>query len=350
MSVKLRWPLLFTSLTFLCVMMGWLSGDAWAQVPHPFAAPEQTLPMSTGGWFSQWTGQIAIWQSDFYRQLTGAVRAWKADGFAAWWLLVLSFAYGVFHALGPGHGKAILSAYVLANRETIRNGAILAFISALVQALVAIGLVAIAAGILNVTGAVMTQVTAWLELGAYGLLSALGVWLVIKHVVRPLGSMARKLTLGRLEHTHRHDQGHPLAHHDHHHEHNHAAHCDCGHTHIPSPEQVAGKLNWHKAWGAIVAIGLRPCSGAILVLVFALSQDFFVAGIAAALAMGIGTGLTVAALAVLSLTMGRLAESAGAGPSRPWGRVIGSTIQAIASITVLVFGLLLLSATWQYSL
>lgn len=345
MSVSRHLAVLMSSLAIVCAAMGWLLPEAWAQTPHPFATPEQTLPLSTGSWFSQWTGQIAIWQSDFYRQLTSAVRAWKANGFNAWWLLALSFAYGVFHALGPGHGKAILSAYVLANRETIRNGAILAFISSLVQALVAIGLVAIAAGILNVTGAVMNQVTAWLELGAYALLSALGIWLVFKHVIRPLARLARQALTRASDHAHHHDRHS----HEHGHEHEHSADCGCGHSHIPSPDQVTGKLNWRKAWGAVVAIGLRPCSGAILVLVFALSQHFFLAGVAAALAMGVGTGLTVAALAMLSLTMGRLAESSGGGQDRPWGRLIGSTVQAFASIAVLVFGLLLFSATWQYS-
>ena len=117
---------------------------------------------------------------------------------------------------------------------------------------------------------------------------------------------------------------------------------------MPDPSQVAGKLNWRKAWGAIVAIGLRPCSGAILVLVFALSQQFFVAGVAAALAMGLGTGLTVATLALMSLSVGRMAEAAGGGQGRPWGQIIGGTLQGAASIAVLVFGLLLFSAAWQY--
>lgn len=345
MPMRRRWLDFITSFTLLCMAIGWLSSDVWAQAPHPFVTPEQSLPISTGGWFSEWTGQIAIWQADFYRQLTSAVRAWKADSFNAWWLLALSFAYGVFHALGPGHGKAILSAYVLANRETIRNGAILAFVSSLVQACVAIGLVAIAAGILNVTGAVMNQVTAWLELGAYALLTALGIWLVFKHVIWPLSRVARQALTRASAHAHHHDSHN----HKHSHEHEHSADCGCGHSHIPSPDQVTGKLNWRKAWGAVLAIGLRPCSGAILVLVFALSQHFFLAGVAAALAMGVGTGLTVAALAMLSLTMGRLAESSGGGQASRWGRLIGSTVQAFAAIAVLVFGLLLFSATWQYS-
>lgn len=320
---------------------------ALAQSPHPFAVPEQRLPTPTTGWLAQWTGQIAIWQSEFYRELTGAVRAWKADGWQAWGLLGLSFAYGVFHALGPGHGKAILSAYVLANRETVRNGAILAFVSALIQALVAIAMVGIAAGILNVTGAVLNEVTAWLELGAYALLTVLGVWLVYKHIVKPvLAWLTRARSHEHHGHHHDHDHDHGHGHGHHHHAHDEA--CGCGHVHMPDPAQISGKLNWRKAWGAIIAIGLRPCSGAILVLVFALSQHFFIAGIAAALAMGLGTGLTVATLAMLSLTMGRLAESAGGGSDHHWGQLIAASLQGLASIAVFFFGVLLFSAAWQY--
>lgn len=332
-----RWALPLALGFLLCL----ITLSASAQGAHPFATPEQRLPAVSTGWFAQWTGQIAIWQSEFYRQLTTAVRAWKADGWQAWWLLSLSFAYGVFHALGPGHGKAILSAYVLANRETVRNGAILAFVSALVQALVAIALVGVAAGVLNVTGMMMNKVTAWLELGAYALLTGLGVWLVYKHLVKPI---ANRLGVSNAHHGH-HD------HHDHqdHQDHQHGQAC-CGHSHVPAPEQVSGELNLRKAWGAIVAIGLRPCSGAILVLVFALSQQFFMAGVAAALAMGLGTGLTVATLAMLSLTAGRLAEAAGGGQRQRWGQMIGATLQGAASIAVLLFGLLLMSTAWQYGL
>lgn len=327
-SMAVRW---FVVLVFLVAASLWFNGTVQAQSPHPFAVPEQTLNTPSLGWFDQWTGQIAIWQSHFYRQLTTAVRAWKADGLQAWWLLALSLAYGVFHALGPGHGKAILSAYVVANRETMKNGAILAFVASLVQALVAIALVGVAAGILNVTGAVLNEVTAYLELVAYALLVLLGAWLVYKHALKPILGLARS------------QQG------DHHHNHDHHDHANCGHSHFPAPEQVAGQLSWRKAWGAILAIGLRPCSGAILVLVFALSQQFFLAGVAAALAMGLGTGITVAMLALTSLSISRVMASAGGGQQRPWGRRIGHTLQAGAALLVFFFGILLFSAAWQYS-
>ncbi|MFQ6748933.1 nickel transporter, partial [Bordetella pertussis] len=167
------------------------------------------------GWLAGWFGQVAMWQAHFYRQLTGAVRAWQAEGGAAWMLIGLSFAYGVFHALGPGHGKAVIASYVLANRQTARNGAWLALLSALAQALVAVALVTVLAVALGATAAAMNRATQWLETAAYAVVSLLGAWLVWQKALRPWwGSKG----------------GHGHGHHAHHH----APGCACGHAHAPS--------------------------------------------------------------------------------------------------------------------
>lgn len=320
-----------------------LFDSAYAQSAHPFATPEQRLNLASTGWFAEFTGQMAAWQDHFYRQLTGAVRAWKQDGWAAGWLLGLSFGYGVFHALGPGHGKAVLTAYVLANRETIRNGALLAMLSAFLQAVVAIALVAIAAGVLQVSGVTMNRATWWLELGSYALMVALGAWMVYKHALKPVVSsvLARSRPPRHDDHahTHAHAPSHAHAHvHDEH----------CGHVHMPDPALIAGPLNWSKALSAIFAVGLRPCTGAIFVLVFSLAQGFFIAGIAAALAMGLGTGITVATLACASLWMSHVSVNAAGGTARPGGRVWIALLQALASLAVLGFGVLLFSAALSH--
>ena len=323
---------------------------AQAQSAHPFATPEQRLSIPASGWFAEFSGQMAAWQGHFYRQLTGAVRAWKQDGWAAWLLLSLSFGYGVFHALGPGHGKAVLTAYVLANRETIRNGALLAMISAFLQAFVAIILVAIAAGALQVSGVAMNRATWWLELGSYAMMVALGVWLVYKHVLVPVTrAFARRST-----DSHVHTQA--CQHHGHLHSHSHEhqaapahVHDDsCGHVHMPDPALIAGPLNWSKATAAVLAVGLRPCTGAVFVLVFSLSQGFFIAGVAAALAMGLGTGITVATLASASLWMSHVSVSAAGGAEKSWGQALVTLLQSLASIAVLGLGLLLLNAALSH--
>ena len=100
-------------------------------------------------------GWIFAKQAEFYRQFSGLIRAAKADGSAAWSLIGLSFLYGIFHAAGPGHGKAVISSYLVANEETWKRGVVLSFASALVQALVAVVVVGIAAALLNATAATM---------------------------------------------------------------------------------------------------------------------------------------------------------------------------------------------------
>src|SRR5690606_8950742 len=153
----------------------------------------------------------------------------------------------------------------------------------------AIVLVAIMAWLLNATASQMNDATRWLETASYGLITLLGAWLVWTKVLRPW--------LGRRAGGH---HAHPVPDADHAPEHDHDG-CGCGHVHVPSPQQVSGSLDWRKAGAAMLAMGLRPCSGALIVLVFALSQNFFAAGVAAALAMGLGTGLTVAGLAVFAV-------------------------------------------------
>ncbi|WMD19417.1 nickel/cobalt transporter [Achromobacter seleniivolatilans] len=348
------------SVLLLCSGVAWM-GAAVAQGAHPFGVPESSAGMGGPGWLASFFGQVSVWQSHFYRQLTGAVRAWQAEGGAAWTLIGLSFAYGVFHALGPGHGKAVISSYVLANRQTARNGALLALASALIQAVVAILMVAVLALVFNATAATMNNATRWLELASYALVTLLGAWLVWIKAIRPLlrrrpamaatpvatpvlkGAAALRAITVQAQAPHAAGNGgqhaHVDAHHpDHHHDHD----CGCGHAHVPDPEQVAGPMNWRRAGSAILAVGLRPCSGALIVLVFALSQGFFLAGVASALAMGLGTGLTVAALACLAVAAGGAATRLGSRLSGTGAARLRYSVEALAALAVLLLGLLLL--------
>lgn len=340
-------PRLFLALVLVAlgIALFGLSADVLAVTSHPFAIAEQRLSTSSTGWFAEFFAQMAMWQSHFYRQLTGAVRAWQQDGWAAWLLLGLSFAYGVFHALGPGHGKAVLAAYVLANRETVKNGAILALLSAFLQALVAITLVGIAAGVLNVSGLALTRATWWLEIASYAMMVALGAWLVFRQMIRPVGRWLAK----RLARASAASVQSDASHHDHHDHHDHADHHHqhdehCGHLHAPDPAMLTGRLTWSKASSAILAVGLRPCTGAIFVLVFALAQGFFIAGVAAALAMGLGTGLTVAALTTASLWLNQATVGVVGGQQRLVGRWLLLSVQGLASLALLTLGILLFGA------
>src|SRR6266481_4189370 len=146
--------------------------DLMAQ--NPFGGPRPAAEPEIGGL----VGWILTKQSEFYREISTALRAAKSDGSAVWSLLAISFAYGIFHAAGPGHGKAVISSYLVANQETARRGIALSFASALMQSLVAVAIVAICAWLLNATAATMCGAEKAIEIGSYALIAAFGARLV----------------------------------------------------------------------------------------------------------------------------------------------------------------------------
>ena len=321
---------LLAGVAALAVML--VAADAVAQ---PFGLPR--VAPAEGG-FAQW---IITQQAMFYRSLAGAIRAAKLDGSAAWALMGLSFAYGVFHAAGPGHGKAVISSYLVANDETWRRGIVLSFASALLQALVAVAIVGIAAALLGMTGSAMGETVRWIEVVSYALIALIGARLLwVKG-----GALLRALRAARGEqahHDHSHHHGDDHAHHHHHHgacDHDHAS--AWGHAHGPEPRDLAGPGGWRRGLAAIVAVGLRPCSGAIIVLVFALAQGIFLTGVVATLAMGLGTALTVTAIALLAVGgRGLASRLARAKPGA--GMIILRALETAAAALVLAFGVLLL--------
>jgi nickel/cobalt exporter len=447
--------------------------------PRPPAAPPPPADGVVGWIFAK--------QKEFYRQFSGLIRAARADGSAVWALLGVSFLYGVFHAAGPGHGKAVISSYVIANDETWRRGVLLSFASALLQALVAVAIVGVAAALLNATAQAMRRTTdvieivsylliiwiggrlllvkgwafirelfkrprgameapvlallltivdvAFLQIGAfiaYGMarspagfgIAEVGYLLVIAFCLWLLWAKTRRLVdawsklrsaraLGAAvtpadhhaqhdhaqhahgQHAHHgHDHGHHAhdrghhdhaqhahtdhthddhAHHDHahsdhhapaalehhaahdrghahhahghdhaHHDHDHHDASAWSHAHAPEPEQLAGPGGWKRGLSAIVAVGIRPCSGAIIVLVFALAQGLFWAGVAATFVMGLGTAITVAIIATVAVAAkswaGRFA-SLHSG----FGMVAMRGIEVCAALLIIAFGTLMLA-------
>lgn len=325
--------------------------------PFGVGLPE---PAPTGGIFLPSLFRlVAGWQAVFYRELTASLTAMKANGSAGLWLMGLSFLYGILHAIGPGHGKAIVSTYVLANRETARNGAILAFVSALAQAVTAVGIVLIAAILLGATSIAMTRAAALLETGSFALIILLGLWLVWRKIIKPLGGwMAERyapvvVTVGGAPAVMTTSFAAAISHQDCGHDHLRLGFksavrddsCGCGHLHAPSIETASGRLDWTKAWSTVVAVGLRPCTGALIVLVFALSQGLFIAGIASAFTMALGTGVTVAALTLAAVTTRGLAIRLTATGSGELAHHLHAAIEAGAAVVVLLFGLVMFGAS-----
>jgi nickel/cobalt transporter (NicO) family protein len=114
----------------------------------------------------------------------------------------------------------------------------------------------------------------------------------------------------------------------------HDAHC--GHSHGPTPSELAGPGGWRRGLGAIFAVGIRPCSGAILVLVFALAQGLFWTGVAATFVMGLGTAITVATIAVIAVSAKDLARRLSAGREGGGGLVMRGIEFAAAGLVLLL--------------
>lgn len=312
--------------------------DVLAQ--NPFGAPKSAQAAEPE--VSGLIGWLLAKQSEFYRQMSSTIRAAKSDGSAVWTLLFISFAYGTFHAAGPGHGKAVIASYLVANRETARRGIALSFASALMQSLVAILIVGISAWILNATAKTMCKAEGAIEIASYGLIALFGlrlVWVKGRTFIRALQAAQPVPAIAGLPHDH-HDHGHH--HHDHAHAHDHHGHDHvhdehCGHSHGPTPSELAGPGGWRRGLAAILTVGIRPCSGAILVLVFALAQGLFWAGIAATFLMGLGTAITVATIAVIAVSAkdiaGRLSGARDGG-----GALFMRGIEFGAAALVLLFG------------
>lgn len=292
-----------------------------ALVPPPDAAAEAPSGVT---WQSLMQSIHQI-QGDLHRRLAKAVRAVKGDaaGEAAAFLILLSFLYGIFHAAGPGHGKAVISTYLLANESAVKRGIVLAFLASFVQGLSAIGLVAIMAVLLDMAGLRVTAAVGTLESASYALIALIGLWLLWSVL-----KGSRALRGGSAA------QGQDHHHHDH----------ACGHNHAPDPALLSRKGVFSKAWAIVAAVGIRPCSGAVLVLLFALAHGIFLAGVAATAAMSLGTAATVSALAVITLYSKRLAFAA-MGARRRW---VDVTYQLLgvggAALLVLLGGSLFLAS------
>ena len=310
-------------------------------------------------------GWIIAKQNEFYRQFSGLIRQAKADGSAIWALLGVSFLYGIFHAAGPGHGKAVISSYVVANEETWKRGIVLSFASALLQALVAVAVVGIASALLSATAATMKSAVDVIEIVSYALIVAIGVrlaWVKGLGLVNAWrGRKSSSIAHAHDDHPHHghnhahHDHGHAHAnpgpahhsHHDHaHHAHDHHDHDDhasaWGHAHAPEPQELAGPGGWKRGLSAIVAVGMRPCSGAIIVLVFALAQGLFWAGVVATFVMGLGTAITVAVIATIAVGA-RSWAARFAGSKSGYGMIAMRAIEVAAAFVIIAFGGLLLT-------
>lgn len=251
--------------------------------------------------YIDWLGWVYAQMKSFHAMLTESVGklADNPSPATAMALIVGSFLYGVFHAAGPGHGKVILSTYLLSQPEKIKKSVGLAVASSLVQGLVAIVLVY---GLFYLFGLVsrdMKMAVAWSERLAYAVVLLLGVVLLMRGLKAAYAQL-RPASHSQPIHDHSHHDHHDHIHHDHH------LGADgvcstCGHAHVPTNDQIDTATDWRTSLAVILSIGMRPCTGAVLVLVFARFSGVSWAGAAAVLAMSMGTAITVSLMAMAAV-------------------------------------------------
>lgn len=321
-----------TKRTLLCIALGCLcalallhAGDALAQARNPF-----NVGISEGG--GQQTGLlgwIMAQQIAFERELSGAVRAIRTSSAGLWALVGLSFAYGVFHAAGPGHGKAVVASYMIANERALKRGLVISFLASILQGVVAIAIVGALAVVLHATAQRMKETAQLVEIASFAGIAAFGAWLAWRKGWALAAAVAAPAPTSRFvceacdaDAAHVHGP-------------------DCGHFHMPDPSKLGKTFSWREAALTIVTAGARPCSGAILVLVFAMAQGIFYAGVVATFAMSLGTAITTGALAAIAVLAKDVALRLTKKDSRR-GEIAARGLEFAAACLVLCLGTALL--------
>lgn len=314
------------ALAALCLALPALVSPSLAQ--SPFAVPgTEAAPPPEPGLFADFMRYVMAMQQEYYRAMAGALRAVNLQQSAAavWGLVSISFLYGVFHAAGPGHGKIVVTSYLLADERDVRRGILLAFLSAFAQAVTAILVVGILAVLIGLSSRTTADAVPYIERASFALIAGVGIWLIWQAVTRARGQ----------SHAHHHDHDHDHCGHDHGH----------AHAHMPTPAEIRSARDWKAMAAMILSVGLRPCSGAILVLLFALTQGAFAVGALSAVVMSVGTAITVSALAILTVFSKNMALRLAGTVDSPRTRRIELGLRLAGGLALLALGLMLLAAS-----
>lgn len=294
------------------------------------------LLMVAGGWLWQQWPQLLLqsvqWQKILHQQLTGLLQQVELNpqqaGLA---LLGFSLLYGILHATGPGHGKVVIATFLATHPTKVKTSLQLTLAAALVQGLMAIVLVTLLLVVLKLSSRQLHLSSYWLEKGSYLMVILLGAFLSLR-ALRKLWALLRP-TKPTLKISAIRAAGHT-----------HHASCGCGHQHVPDNAMLAQAVGWKTKVVVVLSMGLRPCSGAIMMLLFSKVIGVYLWGVLSAVAMALGTAVTVSAMALLVQSSRALASrlsrhSAGAG----WQKVAVQSLGLAGGVVLIVAGIML----WQ---
>ena len=270
----------------LVLLALWLTGSLDAVADHAAAAQKDT-------------------QNALARALR-ALRAGEPGALAS--LIGIAFGYGVFHAVGPGHGKVLIGGYGVARRVRLLPLAGIAVASSLAQATSAVGLVYAGVLVLNLSRERMVDLTERVFAPAsYAAIGLIGLWLALRGGRRLVRGLAAGRVGGVASGPERAGQaaiphGAPHGHtHDHADDRSHVHDASCGHRHGPTVEEVASVASIRDAAVLVAGIAVRPCTGALFLLILCWRMRIDAVGIAGAYAMGLGTAVVTVAVAGLSV-------------------------------------------------
>lgn len=277
---------------------------------------------------------IASWALDGQRTaqdaMAGGLRALRAgEGAALAGFLAVCFGYGFFHAAGPGHGKLLIGGYGAARAVGAFRLSAVALISSLAQGFSAIALVGAGVWLFAQGRVAMTDLADRLLTPlSFGAIALIGLWLVWRGA-RALWAQSSGPRLGARDH--------------HHHDHDHDQHgpdaacAHCGHAHAPDPAQLAAATGWRDLAVLVGAIAIRPCTGALFILILTAQMGLFAIGVAGTLVMALGTASVTIAVALAAVTLRRgalagLAESPRLARIQPMIEVgVGALVAVLAA-------------------
>ncbi|MDL4912630.1 MAG: nickel/cobalt transporter [Enterobacterales bacterium endosymbiont of Blomia tropicalis] len=229
--------------------------------------------------------QSVLWQRELHQQMTQLLQQVAAQPQQAGFSLVgFSLIYGVLHALGPGHGKVVITTFLATHPAKLKTSMRLTLLASLLQGSTAIVLVTLMLVILQTSSRQLHLSSFWLEKGSYLLVIGLGVWIGYR-ALKSLWRLWRSrptMTLYAIQAVHQHHK-----------------HCGCGHAHLPDAQQISEAVNWKTQLLVVMSMGLRPCSGAIMMLLFAKVIGVYLWGVVSAGVMAAGTALTISAIGLI---------------------------------------------------
>ncbi len=297
-------------------------------------------------WGSGGFDSLAAWaageQREFQNQIARALRAARAEQpQAVATLLTVCFAYGFFHAIGPGHGKVLIGGYGLGRQVAFWRLSAISVLSSLGQAVTAVVLVYAGVLIFQLSRETLVGTTEQVMAPiSYAAIAAIGLWLVFRGM-RSFARRSRSDSAQGHSHDHEHHHDHHHEEHEHHHHHHDEVCSDCGHRHGPSAEEVANVGSLREALVLIAGIAARPCTGALFVLILTWQMGIAMVGVAGAFAMALGTATVTTLVGWTSFGLrGGLLASASA---TRFASILAPTIELVAGLVIVVIasGLLL---------